>query len=111
MERHGEIRDSYKRFARALLEHGNYPAIATHDESLIQDTIDFTREKRRSTPRASSSRCCTACAAGAGTSWCAPGTTCAIYVPYGTHWMPYFYRRLRERKENVLFVLKGLFGG
>jgi proline dehydrogenase len=30
------------------------------------------------------------------------------YVPYGTHWFPYFYRRLRERKENVLFVLKSL---
>jgi proline dehydrogenase len=34
-----------------------------------------------------------------------------VYVPYGTHWAPYFYRRLRERKENVLFVLKNLVGG
>jgi len=32
-----------------------------------------------------------------------------IYVPFGTHWIPYFYRRLRERKENVLFVLRNLF--
>jgi proline dehydrogenase len=32
-----------------------------------------------------------------------------IYVPFGTHWLPYFYRRLRERKENVFFVLKNLF--
>jgi proline dehydrogenase len=34
-----------------------------------------------------------------------------VYVPYGTHWFPYFYRRLRERKENVFFVLKNLLGG
>ena len=31
------------------------------------------------------------------------------YVPYGTDWLPYFYRRLRERKENVFFILTNLF--
>jgi proline dehydrogenase len=34
-----------------------------------------------------------------------------VYVPYGTEWVPYFSRRLRERKENVLFVLKALARG
>jgi proline dehydrogenase len=38
------------------------------------------------------------------------GHAVRIYVPYGTHWFPYFYRRLRERKENVFFVLKNLVG-
>lgn len=37
------------------------------------------------------------------------GHTVRVYVPYGTHWMPYFYRRIRERKENALFVLRNLF--
>lgn len=31
-----------------------------------------------------------------------------VYVPYGTHWYPYFMRRLAERPENVTFFLKGL---
>lgn len=39
----------------------------------------------------------------------AQGHTVRVYVPYGTHWMPYFYRRVRERKENALFVLRNLF--
>lgn len=39
----------------------------------------------------------------------AAGHTMRIYVPYGTHWFPYFYRRLRERKENVAFVLRNIF--
>jgi proline dehydrogenase len=39
----------------------------------------------------------------------AAGHTVRIYVPYGTHWFPYFYRRLRERKENVAFVLRNIF--
>ena len=31
-----------------------------------------------------------------------------VYVPYGKEWFPYFYRRLRERKENVTFVLRSV---
>jgi proline dehydrogenase len=38
------------------------------------------------------------------------GHTVRIYVPYGTHWFPYFYRRIRERKENLLFVVRNLWG-
>ncbi len=37
------------------------------------------------------------------------GHAVRIYVPYGTHWLPYFVRRLRERKENVMFVVRGLW--
>ncbi len=32
-----------------------------------------------------------------------------IYVPYGTHWYPYFMRRLAERPANVWFLLSNLF--
>jgi proline dehydrogenase len=31
-----------------------------------------------------------------------------IYVSYGTHWYPYFMRRMAERPANVIFVLKNL---
>jgi proline dehydrogenase len=31
-----------------------------------------------------------------------------LYVSYGTHWFPYFMRRLAERPANVLFVLRNL---
>jgi proline dehydrogenase len=33
-----------------------------------------------------------------------------IYVPYGTHWYPYFMRRLAERPTNLLFFLRALVG-
>lgn len=32
------------------------------------------------------------------------------YAPYGNRWMSYFYRRVRERKENVLFALRAVAG-
>jgi proline dehydrogenase len=32
-----------------------------------------------------------------------------VYVPYGTHWYPYFMRRLAERPANVWFFLSNFF--
>jgi len=103
------IRESFRKCAHLLLDKGNYPAIATHDESLIEDALEYARAQK------------------IPASWfefqmlyglrprrwdelVALGQNVRIYVPYGTHWFPYFYRRLRERKENVLFVLRSLFG-
>jgi proline dehydrogenase len=33
------------------------------------------------------------------------------YVPYGDKWLSYFYRRVMERKENVLFALRAVVSG
>ena len=33
------------------------------------------------------------------------------YVPYGDSWLSYFYRRMMERRENLLFGLRALVGG
>ena len=32
------------------------------------------------------------------------------YIPYGSKWFSYFYRRLRERKSNALFALRAIVG-
>ena len=32
-----------------------------------------------------------------------------VYVPYGTHWYPYFMRRLAERPANLWFFLSNFF--
>jgi proline dehydrogenase len=32
-----------------------------------------------------------------------------VYVPYGTHWYPYFMRRLAERPANVWFFISNYF--
>lgn len=38
------------------------------------------------------------------------GYTVRIYVPYGTHWYPYYMRRLAERPANLLFFLRAFVG-
>ncbi len=32
------------------------------------------------------------------------------YVPYGSKWLSYFYRRALERKENAVFALRAILG-
>jgi proline dehydrogenase len=32
------------------------------------------------------------------------------YVPYGSKWFSYFYRRVRERRRNALFALRAITG-
>ena len=34
-----------------------------------------------------------------------------VYVPFGTHWYPYFMRRLAERPANIWFFITNLFKG
>ncbi len=40
---------------------------------------------------------------------CAQGYPVRVYVPYGTHWYPYFMRRLAERPANLWFFLSNYF--
>ncbi len=104
-----DIRASYRRCARLLLEKGTYPAIATHDEGLIQDALAFAKEAGIAASRYEF-QMLYGLRPRRWDELRAAGHNVRIYVPYGTHWMPYFYRRLRERKENVWFVVRSLVG-
>jgi proline dehydrogenase len=103
-----KIRESYMASAHELLEKGSFPAIATHDEALIADTIAFTRAQKIEASRFEF-QMLYGLRPRRWSELVAEGYGVRIYVPFGTHWIPYFYRRLRERRENVLFVLRGLF--
>jgi proline dehydrogenase len=102
-----DVNANYDKCA-AILAKAPIPAIATHDDARIEAALNAfdaaglvktdyelqmlygLRAKRWRELRES-------------------GHVVRIYVPYGTHWFPYFYRRIRERKENLLFVLRNLF--
>jgi len=109
-QRMDEIRASYKKCARLLLDAGRYPALATHDEGLVQDAIGYVRQKGIG-PERFEFQMLYGLRPRRWDELVRDGYNVRIYVPYGTHWFPYFYRRLRERKENVFFVLKSLIGG
>jgi proline dehydrogenase len=104
----GRIREAFRGCAHQLLDAAPYPAIATHDEQLIADTIAYAEA-----PKVAAARFEFQMLYGLRRArWetlVRDGYNVRIYVPFGTHWIPYFYRRLRERKENVLFVFRNLF--
>jgi len=103
-----EIRQNFRKLSEALLLKGDYPALATHDDELIAWIKSFTASRGIGKEKFELQmlygvRPDTQC------KLAAEGYNMRVYVPYGTHWLPYFYRRLRERKENVYFVLKNFF--
>lgn len=108
--RMSEIRRSFRECAHVLLEKGNHPAIATHDESLIQDVLGYARSHSIAADRFEL-QMLLGLRPGRCDQLVQAGHAVRVYVPYGTHWLPYFYRRLRERRENVLFVLRSLVTG
>jgi proline dehydrogenase len=105
-----DIRGNYRKCARLLLDQGNYPALATHDEELVQDILGYTSERKISSDRYEF-QMLYGLRPRRWDQLVKSGHHMRVYVPYGTHWFPYFYRRLRERKENVFFVVRSLFGG
>jgi proline dehydrogenase len=102
-----DIRRSYRSMVEILLRGGSRVGIATHNEKLISWATDWTaKEKIPKTQFEFQLLYGLRRKRGRGLAF--EGHTVRSYVPYGTHWLPYFVRRLRERKENIFFVLKSL---
>ena len=102
-----DVDRNYVELMKLLLDRGVYPAIATHDEKMIQATQAYAAERkvardtfefqmlygiRRDLQR----------------KLVAEGYRLRLYVPFGKAWYPYYMRRLAERPANVFFILKNL---
>ena len=101
------IRREYLRLAEALLSRGVYPAIATHDERLIAAVKTYAAENGIAAERFEF-QMLYGVRPELQRRLVADGYRVRIYVPFGTHWAGYFYRRIIERRENALFVLRSL---
>ncbi len=102
-----EIRENFMKLASILLDHGNYPALATHDDVLIEWAKDYAAKHRIGKERFEF-QMLYGIRPRTQRQIADEGYNMRVYVPFGTHWLPYFYRRLRERRENVYFILKSL---
>lgn len=103
-----KIREQYMQCARELLTRGNYPGIATHDRRLIAAVKDFVKVKNIARDRFEF-QMIYGVRPQLQRELIAEGYRLRIYVPFGTHWAAYFYRRVAERKENLLFALSSIF--
>ncbi len=87
---------------QTLLAEGNYPAIATHDERMIDATVPSTRN--RASPGSFEMQMLHGVRRDLQSQLVADGYNVRVYIPFGTHWYPYLMRRLAERPANVLFM-------
>lgn len=102
------IRERFVEYMQKLIVNGRYPAIATHDDILIEATKSFVAEKSIPNDRYEF-QMLYGVRPRTQEEIAADGYRMRVYVPFGTEWLPYYSRRIRERKENLWFVLKSLF--
>jgi proline dehydrogenase len=103
-----DIRINFLKLSKMLLDKGNYPAIATHDKVLIGQVLDYIKEKKIKKDKYEF-QMLYGIQRALQEKLAAEGHNVRIYVPYGTAWLKYTYRRLREKKENVFFVMRHFF--
>ncbi|MBM7694440.1 proline dehydrogenase [Peribacillus deserti] len=102
-----DVDENFQKIIKMHLLNGNYTAIASHDDSIVEytkklavehnipkDQFEFQmlygiRNERQ-------------------VELAKEGYKMRVYVPYGNDWYGYFMRRLAERPANVAFVLKGM---
>jgi proline dehydrogenase len=103
-----DVDGNYIELMKLLLDRGEYPALATHDEKMIAAAKAYVAERnigrgafefqmlygiRRDLQR----------------QLVREGYRLRLYVPFGRAWYPYYMRRLAERPANALFILRNLF--
>jgi len=103
-----DVDRNFMELTKLLLERGIYPAIASHDEALIEQTKAYAAE--RNIPRDSFEfQMLYGIRRDLQRKLIAQGYRVRLYVPFGRAWYPYYMRRLAERPANVVFILRNLF--
>jgi len=103
-----DVDANYVRLTKIMLESGIYHGIATHDEKMINATIEFARAENIS-PGSFEFQMLHGIRRDLQKKLVDEGWRQRVYVPFGPEWYPYFMRRLAERPANVLFILRNLF--
>jgi len=103
-----QVDANYLELMQLLLDKGNYPAIATHDEEIIAATKAYA-ESRGIARDAFEFQMLYGIRRDLQSQLAKDGFRVRIYVPYGEAWYPYYMRRMAERPANLLFILRNLF--
>jgi len=103
-----DIREAFKDQAKVLLEKTKFPRFGTHDDELIDWLKAYSAQNNIPKDRFEF-QMLYGLREDTMVQLTDEGFKTRIYVPFGTDWLPYFTRRLAERKENIWFVLSTMF--
>ena len=98
-----DVDAAYVAVMKRLLDGGSYPAIATHDDRIVDQAIAHAQE-RGIGPERFEFQMLFGVRRDLQERLLRDGWTVRIYVPLGSQWYPYFMRRLAERPANVVFL-------
>jgi len=104
--RRSDLNANYLRLMQLLFEQSGFFAIGTHDEKMINEAEKLSRDHKanfefqllKGIRDDLKSRLLT------------DGFRVSEYIPYGPEWYNYSKRRMRERKRNILLLLRSITG-
>jgi proline dehydrogenase len=103
-----DVDRNYVELMKLLLDQGHYPAIATHDEKVIEQTKAYAAKRQIAADRFEF-QMLYGIRRDLQRKLVAQGYRLRLYVPFGNAWYPYFMRRLAERPANVFFIARHFF--
>ncbi len=104
-----EIRRNFLQALEALLANGCRVAIATHDDWLVERSLDLLREHRL-THEQYEFQMLLGVREAMGDDLVRDGHRLRIYVPYGRRWYEYSMRRLQENPKIAGYVARDTLG-
>ena len=103
-----DVDGAYVAVMQRLLDDGQYPALATHDDAIADQAIAYA-QARGIGPERFEFQMLYGVRRDLQERLLKQGWRVRIYVPIGSEWYPYFMRRLAERPANVMFLLGSLW--
>jgi proline dehydrogenase len=99
-----DVDANYVACMEQLLDRGQYPGLATHDERIITHAKAYAKG-RGIEPSRFEFQMLYGVRRDLQHDLRAAGYNLRVYVPFGSHWYPYLMRRLAERPANIGFIL------
>ena len=105
-----KINLNFSKLMQMLFENSNDNAIfaiATHDSKLIEEAIELS-EKYENIKKRFEFQLLMGICDQIKMNLVERKFRVSEYIPYGSHWLPYSVRRIRERKRNILLLARSL---
>ncbi|WP_053961138.1 proline dehydrogenase family protein [Sulfobacillus thermosulfidooxidans] len=102
-----DVDDNYVRLVEYSLSHGNYTAVATHDEVIIGHVLRYVKD-HHIPPDQFEFQMLYGVKYSVLQDLAREGYQTRVYVPWGRDWYAYYLRRLAERPANLLFFARNL---
>jgi proline dehydrogenase len=99
-----DVDQAFLRLMERLLQRGNYPGLATHDEAMITHARKFV-QRQGIAPERYEFQMLYGVRRDLQEQLRGAGHRMRVYIPFGTQWYPYLMRRLAERPANIAFIL------